>query len=330
MGRLTCPGWLLCWLPLAAGLVSQPRLPVLAGPAAMTALARRAPLELSRMYGASKLSSDELDQLIDDVTKNKASSLIVRPYDPEGAWLWAQWSGSLLQLTRWKVLGLAALAGVNCVLVNNALQADWPLFAMPGPSFDAMIATEPLVARLESLSAVWEYELTLCTFVVTFFLNQAAMRLASCPTLATLATKPACHPPSVPPPASALSQPRRATTAPPPRRPRATVTPPPRHRCSAHTRRRGSSAPPSTTPCAPSKAAARTSACSPRSTCSASRRRRALEEEPWTATRPRARPFSRTLGGIRASRTCCFGRLEARRLRTTSSLRARRTGASTR
>ena len=282
------------------------------------------------MYGASKLSSDELDQLIDDVTKNKASSLIIRPYDPEGAWLWTQWSGSLLQLTRWKVLGLAALAGVNCVLVNNALQADWPLFAMPGPSFDAMIATEPLVARLESLSAVWEYELTLCTFVVTFFLNQAAMRLASCPTLAMLATKPACHPPSVPPPASALSQPRRATTAPPPRRPRATVTPPPRHRCSAHTRRRGSSAPPSTTPCAPSKAAARTSACSPRSTCSASRRRRALEEEPWTATRPRARPSSRTLGGIRASRTCYFGRREARRLRTTSSLRARRTGASTR
>ena len=87
--------------------------------------------------------------------------------------------GAYAELTRWKVLGLAALAGVNCVLVNNALQADWQLFAMPGPSFDAMIATEPLVARLESLSAVWEYELTLCTFVVTFSLNQAAMRLAS-------------------------------------------------------------------------------------------------------------------------------------------------------
>ena len=119
------------------------------------------------------LSTEELDRLIDDVTKPKASTLIVRPYDPEGAWLWTQWSGSLLQLTRWKVLGLAALAGANCAVVNNALQADWPLFAMPGPSLDAMIASEPLVARLESLSTVWEYELTLCTFVVTFFLNQA-------------------------------------------------------------------------------------------------------------------------------------------------------------
>ena len=53
-----------------------------------------------------------LDELIDDVIKNKASSLIIRPYDPEGAWLWSQWSGSLLQLTRWKVLGLALLAGI--------------------------------------------------------------------------------------------------------------------------------------------------------------------------------------------------------------------------
>ena len=182
------------------------------------------------MYGASKLSSDELDQLIDDVTKNKASSLIVRPYNPEGAWLWTQWSGSLLQLTRWKVLGLAALAGVNCVLVNNALQADWPLFAMPGPSFDAMIATEPLVARLESLSAVWEYELTLCTFVVTFFLNQAAMRLALAPPSprsprSQRATPPACHhqPPRC-----------RSRAAPPPRRPRAAPAPPSRrHRATA-------------------------------------------------------------------------------------------------
>jgi hypothetical protein len=164
-------GWLLCWLPLAAGLVSQPRLPVLAGTAAMTAIARRAPLELTRC--TVKLSTEELDTLIDDVTKVKASKLIIRPYDPEGAWLWTQWSGSLLQLTRWKVLGLAALAGANCAVVNNALQADWPLFAMPGPSLDAMIASEPLVARLESLSTVWEYQLTLCTFVVTFFLNQA-------------------------------------------------------------------------------------------------------------------------------------------------------------
>ena len=53
------------------------------------------------------------------------------------------------------------------------LQADWPRFAMPGPTLNAMVASEPLVARLESLSKVWEYELTLCTFVVTFFLNQA-------------------------------------------------------------------------------------------------------------------------------------------------------------
>ena len=42
----------------------------------------------------------------------------------------------------------------------------------------AQLASEPLVARLESLSTVWEYELTLCTFVVTFFLNQVRTSLA--------------------------------------------------------------------------------------------------------------------------------------------------------
>ena len=124
MARLSCPGWLLCWLPLTAGLLSQPRLPVLAGPAPLTAIARRAPVELTRCSAPPKLSTEELDELIDDVTKNTASSPIIRPYDPEGAWLWSQWSGSLLQLTRWKVLGLAFLAGVNCAVVSNALLAD--------------------------------------------------------------------------------------------------------------------------------------------------------------------------------------------------------------
>ena len=96
---------------------------MLAGPAPLTAIARRAPVELARCSAPVKLSTEELDELIDDVMKNKASSLIIRPYDPEGAWLWSQWSGSLLQLTRWKVLGLAFLAGVNCAVVSNALQA---------------------------------------------------------------------------------------------------------------------------------------------------------------------------------------------------------------
>ena len=93
---------------------------MLAGPAPLTAIARRAPVELTRCSAPPKLSTEELDELIDDVMKNKASSLIIRPYDPEGAWLWSQWSGSLLQLTRWKVLGLALLAGVNCAVVSNA------------------------------------------------------------------------------------------------------------------------------------------------------------------------------------------------------------------
>lgn len=153
MARLPCPGWLLCWLPLTAGLISQS---MLAGPAPLTAIARRLPVELTRCCAPPKLSTEELDQLIDDVTKNKASSLIIRPYDPDGAWLWSQWSGSLLQLTMWKVLGLALLACVNCVVVGNALQADWPRFAIPGPTLNAMVASEPLVARLESLSKVWE------------------------------------------------------------------------------------------------------------------------------------------------------------------------------
>ena len=99
---------------------------MLAGPAPLTAIARRAPVELARCSAPPKLSTEELDELIDDVMKNKASSLIIRPYDPEGAWLWSQWSGSLLQLTRWKVLGLAFLAGINCAVVSNALQADEP------------------------------------------------------------------------------------------------------------------------------------------------------------------------------------------------------------
>ena len=110
---------LLCLLPLTAGVVSQSRLPLLAGAAPTAALARRAPLARTSM-----LSSDDLDELIEDVTKMKTSALIIRPYDSEGTWLWSQWSGSLLQLTWQKIIGIAVIATANCLVLNVALQAD--------------------------------------------------------------------------------------------------------------------------------------------------------------------------------------------------------------
>ena len=49
----------------------------------------------------------------------------------------------------------------------RALSASaWPLFGVPP-------AADPLVRQLLGLKIIWEYELTLCVFILTFFTQQA-------------------------------------------------------------------------------------------------------------------------------------------------------------
>jgi hypothetical protein len=111
-----------------------------------------------------------LEQLVESLTSSEPSGRpIIRPYDADTVWLWQQWSGTVLELTSTKMIASAAIAAANCAVVREAtsvLRPGVPLFAAPVP-------TDPIVARLASLGTVWEYQLTLSTFVVTFFLNQA-------------------------------------------------------------------------------------------------------------------------------------------------------------
>ena len=120
-------------------------------------------------------TSHELDRLLDNTVANlqPPTVSIIRPYDAEAWWLWSQWAGTVASLTWPRMLISAATAAGTCVAVTSSLNADWPSFVTPGPLLDGQVTSEPIVAGLQSLGAVWEYQLTLCTFVVTFFLNQA-------------------------------------------------------------------------------------------------------------------------------------------------------------
>ena len=52
------------------------------------------------------------------------------------------------------------------VSAHSAALTTWDLLAVP-PKDD------PIIAQLNGLNTLWEYQLTLCTFILTFFTSQA-------------------------------------------------------------------------------------------------------------------------------------------------------------
>jgi hypothetical protein len=111
---------------------------------------------------------------------------IVTEYDPDGLWLWTQWQGTIREMTFSNVVialvwalvvdlyayqhytvYLIATAAVNggdvATLVDNL---DWTSFEIPHSG-------DPILDTFESLNSLWEYQLQLTTFTLSFFVNHA-------------------------------------------------------------------------------------------------------------------------------------------------------------
>ena len=107
------------------------------------------------------------------LTKWADSSVPNRPiiceYNPKGSWLWRKWTGTVLKATWRSVLGImfAGLA-LDFVARDYSLPypLSWDIVAIPGE-------TTPFIKRLAAVTKVWEYQLTLSTFILTFFLSHA-------------------------------------------------------------------------------------------------------------------------------------------------------------
>ena len=89
---------------------------------------------------------------------------IIMPFEPSGRWLWRRWHGTVLETCFRPTLNLVFVSIL--VVVATYPTWTWPLFAVPDP-------LHPSVIRLKALDTMWNYLLTLATFVSSFFVSQA-------------------------------------------------------------------------------------------------------------------------------------------------------------
>lgn len=109
---------------------------------------------------------NRLTEWAGDVAPNRP---IICEYNPKGRWLWRKWNGTVLKAT-WRSVVSAMLVSFALDFVARnyhlPLPLSWDIVAIPGE-------TTPFIKRLAAITNVWEYQLTLSTFILTFFLSQA-------------------------------------------------------------------------------------------------------------------------------------------------------------
>ena len=106
------------------------------------------------------------------MTTSKTRAPIMVQYQPRAAWLWRQWKGTALVITWLPAFLQMTIGALLCLGIRSTAHATWPVGTVPP-------ASNIIVSRLSCLSAMWNYQLTLTTFVVTFFLNQVPGYLKS-------------------------------------------------------------------------------------------------------------------------------------------------------
>ena len=108
----------------------------------------------------------QLDKLTNWAVNDKANRPIICEYKPDGVWLWSQYTGTVLSITTFPVLAIMILAVGVDVLAHAQSDIYWSLLRVP-PSSD------PFIQQLQGLNSLFEYQLTLATFILTFFTSQA-------------------------------------------------------------------------------------------------------------------------------------------------------------
>lgn len=114
-------------------------------------------------WDSSRLN--RLTEWADEVQPNRP---IICEYNPDGWWLWKKWNGTVLKAT-WRSVLFSMLTGllIDFVARGHSL-TNYKLLNAP-----AVDTTTRLMKRLAAVTRVWEYQLTLSTFILTFFLSQA-------------------------------------------------------------------------------------------------------------------------------------------------------------
>lgn len=107
-----------------------------------------------------------LDELTEWATSDESNRPILCEWEPDALWLWTQWEGTALSVT-WIDVALNIALGVAVDRwVHMHAVSTWTFWVVPP-------ASDPLVKELVGLKTFWEYQLTLCSFLLAFFTSQA-------------------------------------------------------------------------------------------------------------------------------------------------------------
>jgi hypothetical protein len=98
--------------------------------------------------------SGQLDTLTDWAVAEEANRVIIREYEPDGLWLWTRWRGTVLKLV------------IVPVMLSMCLSAavDFAVYSTDESSLQDL---------LQGVNKMFEYQLTLTTFILTFFTAEA-------------------------------------------------------------------------------------------------------------------------------------------------------------
>lgn len=109
----------------------------------------------------------QLNVLTEWAVSDEANRPIVCEYEPSAFWLWTKWRGTVLSMTFTPVIFnmfVGVLVAAACQHFSES--PSWNTLAVPPQ-------TDPLIQQLHGLESLWQYQLTLTTFILTFFTSEA-------------------------------------------------------------------------------------------------------------------------------------------------------------
>lgn len=111
---------------------------------------------------------NKIDQAINQVagTKSLYGGDIIRTFKSPRIWLWKRWNGTVLQHSYRTVCLMMAISLVFIFITRRITDPTWHLGLSPDKA-------HPFIARLEIIRKLWSYQMSLTTFILTFFVNQA-------------------------------------------------------------------------------------------------------------------------------------------------------------
>jgi len=113
-------------------------------------------------------TDEQIDFAIDSFTGVKSGN-IIRPYNPRRSWLWRCWHGTVLPHGLF-ITVVNMLISLGLVIALRKITARsgsvWALGLKPDVS-------HPIIARLAVFDKVWQYQMTLTSIAISFFVGQA-------------------------------------------------------------------------------------------------------------------------------------------------------------